>query len=1045
MQEALVRAAGWLAGRPHRAALGYVLALLAGGLLLMLRQIDAVLGRMSAIGDGVRADALAFPWAPDTIARYARAWDAYEGRAMPGTGVVADVDVLHGRMVGLDLAFVATYVPLLAMALGLLLRWADARFEQPLEPVPDAVAARPFLAALREDAADEARRLWRLVTGRGPADGDPADPAADPDPHRPIDRRRFDAARVRMLRWAVCALAVLAVVDLAEHVLLHLRYVVMDADDTRFDPVLSGVTWVKTLAFAVVVGPAAVAAASALRVSRPLRGALAGARGVVVVVGLLVVLLVLLPMGAAQIDDVVRAWGGQQALVAVLATVAAALVVVGAVRELTSDTPECLRPYEGRDPQPLLLLVGVGLAAVGTVVWLVTGAWGLLVPAGTALGVFVLGAVVDRPAADGANAPGARAHHHEPDADDDREAQRVAGHGRRLAHLLGAGVCLVTAWTVARASTYDVLVRPGPSGSLWVLAPAATAAALTGLVLAVGSRRVRWPRPLWVVPGVLAFGVLWTTMIGRDATAVALPTWIGSLGVVMVGVAAACAILALLVMLVRRSGVDRYALVPLFRLVGLRRFPVIALLLVWGLVVAQLDGGGFHDVRRDRGETRAAPNLLDAYTDWRGSGTGTGGGARPLVVVAAQGGGIRAATWTALVMECLFGPTEVEPGCPGGPGRRLPVLIASGASGGSVGLAAWSARRLDLAESAPAPPIDRVLPADHLAPDLARLLSGDALYQLLAHDLPDRAEMLERSWELAWDEPDDSGLNRGLRESWELANSAGRWEMPVLAFTGTQVEDGCRFVAGPVDLWLPGPTGATTDAPDDVRCGAASAGAVDALPRTTELVDYLCADEDVPMSAAAHLSSRFPYVSPSARIAAGDCADRAGLLPAGSTTFLTDGGLADNSGAATAVQLWRALQPVVAEDEGAGCVVPIFVQIDNTPDVEPDDAGTRPPVELTAPLSALFGQIGGREEMEREEARTAFAEVRTAGGEPVPGGSGPSYVRIAPSVQPGAEAPLGWALSPSTVRDMRAQLTTGTNAAEIDRLRGLLDGLTCPS
>jgi hypothetical protein len=102
-------------------------------------------------------------------------------------------------------------------------------------------------------------------------------------------------------------------------------------------------------------------------------------------------------------------------------------------------------------------------------------------------------------------------------------------------------------------------------------------------------------------------------------------------------------------------------------------------------------------------------------------------------------------------------------------------------------------------------------------------------------------------------------------------------------------------------------------------------------------------------------------------------------------------------------------------------------------------------LELTAPLSALYGQIGGREEMEREEARTAFAEVRTAGGEPIPGETGPAYVRIAPSVQPGAEAPLGWALSPSTVRDMRAQLTTGSNAAEIARLRELLGGLTCPS
>jgi hypothetical protein len=576
--------------------------------------------------------------------------------------------------------------------------------------------------------------------------------------------------------------------------------------------------------------------------------------------------------------------------------------------------------------------------------------------------------------------------------------------------------------------------------------------AAAGLVIAVRHRHADWPRLLWIVPGVLAFGLLWTTMVDLDVTAVELPTWIGSLGVVMIGVAAASAVLALLATAVRRSGVDRYALVPLFRLVGLRRFPVIALLLVWGVVVAQLDSGGFHDVRRDRGETRTTPNLLDAYTAWQGPGPD---GARPLVVVAAQGGGIRAAVWTALVMECLFGPTEVEAGCPGAAPDRMPVLLASGASGGSVGLAAWSARRVDLAGGHPAPPIDRVLPDDHLAPDLARLLSGDVLHALLAHDLPDRAEMLERSWELAWDEPSGTGLDRGLRETWDEATAAGAWEMPVLALNGAQVEDGCRFVASPVDMWVPSADGAAdadepaTDDPDDVRCGAApDTGAVDALPRTTELVDYLCADEDVPMSAAGHLSSRFPYVSPTARVAADhDCTDQTGLLAPDAVSFLTDGGLVDNSGAATAVQLWRALQPVAAEQEGTGgtgCIVPIFVQIDNAPDADPADGGTRPPVEITAPLQALFGQIGGREAMEREEARTAFAQVRTAGGAELPGVTGPAYVRIAPAVQPGAEAPLGWALSPSTVRDMRAQLTAGSNAEEITRLRGLLNGLSCP-
>jgi hypothetical protein len=47
-------------------------------------------------------------------------------------------------------------------------------------------------------------------------------------------------------------------------------------------------------------------------------------------------------------------------------------------------------------------------------------------------------------------------------------------------------------------------------------------------------------------------------------------------------------------------------------------------------------------------------------------------------------------------------------------------------------------------------------------------------------------------------------------------------------------------------------------------------------------------------------------------------------------------------------------------------------------------------------------------------------------------------------VQPGAAAPLGWTLSPATVRDMRDQLTAGTNTAAVDRVHQLLNGpLTC--
>ena len=161
----------------------------------------------------------------------------------------------------------------------------------------------------------------------------------------------------------------------------------------------------------------------------------------------------------------------------------------------------------------------------------------------------------------------------------------------------------------------------------------------------------------------------------------------------------------------------------------------------------------------------------------------------------------RAAVWTALVMECIFGPGPVvgsgdicveggaEPDL-----RRLadraddpvPVFLASGASGGSVGLAAWSARRADLLQdkSSSATPrsVEGALDRDFVAADVAGLLLNDLPHVFLAWDRTDRAAMLELAWEQAWYDrqrpaldPSARGLARGLRQTWDLthANGAG--------------------------------------------------------------------------------------------------------------------------------------------------------------------------------------------------------------------------------------------------------------------------------
>src|SRR5439155_19099454 len=75
---------------------------------------------------------------------------------------------------------------------------------------------------------------------------------------------------------------------------------------------------------------------------------------------------------------------------------------------------------------------------------------------------------------------------------------------------------------------------------------------------------------------------------------------------------------------------------------------------------------------------------------------GTGSSAiRPLVFVGTEGGGVRAAYWTAEVMDCLVYSTTP---CNRLLGSRIPgnsIFAASGISGGALGLAEFAARQAD--------------------------------------------------------------------------------------------------------------------------------------------------------------------------------------------------------------------------------------------------------------------------------------------------------------------------------------------------------------
>ena len=316
----------------------------------------------------------------------------------------------------------------------------------------------------------------------------------------------------------------------------------------------------------------------------------------------------------------------------------------------------------------------------------------------------------------------------------------------------------------------------------------------------------------------------------------------------------------------------------------------VAFLVALGLVNAWLHP--FHRVRVCDGDCVPAispnqrPKVADAARAWYAQAKAAydnaqGQGPVPMLIVATAGGGVRAAYWTATVLEKLEGDFEAESG------DLRPYLFAiSGVSGGSVGAAAFEAALTQRDENRckpdkpgdiaarpgdkACPPATDFLKEDFLAPALASLVFRDTPASFLP-DLGegDRGTALERSFEHA------SGgllarpfLNLIPYQDGAIANGgkAPLWR-PILLLNATHEETGDRIIAGHV------------------------------LIERNVFVDSLDAlnvlQSDVRASTAAHNSARFTYVSPAGNLGW----DHGSVI---------DGGYFENFGALTALELAHA-------------------------------------------------------------------------------------------------------------------------------------------
>jgi hypothetical protein len=237
------------------------------------------------------------------------------------------------------------------------------------------------------------------------------------------------------------------------------------------------------------------------------------------------------------------------------------------------------------------------------------------------------------------------------------------------------------------------------------------------------------------------------------------------------------------------------------------------------------------------------------------------------IVVAAAGGGIQAAAWTAKVLQELHNEFGAD--------FDRALCLVSSISGGSTGTACyvdWLSRGA---------PHDAVKPFDAAAASSLDEVSWglawpDLLRVLIAWPFQmDRALAMERAW--IYNDGSDT-INQPL-SNWNPATTRG--DLPAVILNSTMVEMGGPLLLGTSDV-------------DNPETGRKSSCWWDG----DRLHMYRGKKLDVPIVRAARLSATFPFVTPAARPSKAD-----------HEPHMMDGGFFDNYGIATLTEwLEQALE-----------------------------------------------------------------------------------------------------------------------------------------
>ena len=454
------------------------------------------------------------------------------------------------------------------------------------------------------------------------------------------------------------------------------------------------------------------------------------------------------------------------------------------------------------------------------------------------------------------------------------------------------------------------------------------------------------------------------------------------------------------------------------------RLPLLLFAVGLALAWSALDWNDNHALRRlptpSATEPRTLPDISTTFERWLDARADKDEYAvYPVFVVSAEGGGLYAAYYSAMVLSAL---QDQEPAF----ARHL--FAASGVSGGSLGVAVFSAlasqeahNRTHAQDSRAVSDFefkaaaDRILSRDFLSPMLALGLFPDTLQRFLPFPVPifSRARALEEGFEWAWRREAErhDGWTQDLfaRSFYNLWPSFEQGATPALLLNTTEVSTGQRMVI-------------TNLFPDNPLYSDGQLRTERDTHNITTLAK-LAPALDLRLSTAVGLSARFPFITPAGSITS---------TVEGRTTKrrFVDGGYYDNSGAATMADVLLSMHAVGHEDtddsqhEHQKPYKLIWIHIgfiDRSADRPGGSLHTWKGLgELLSPLRALLNTRSGRTGSSVRDLRLTTAQLKEHRGET----ESIEFVLDLDASGP----PLGWLLSAASRKTMEDSIENSFNA-----------------